>query len=102
MQDFDYVFYKNINFIRFLPLRNRKSVVIPGEFNVVTKVPVVGLSKNETKSDRKKRTLEGMVNTEEKLYNIKRIFLTSAVWCQRTKEKKSVDNKNRGVGLFSQ
>ena len=55
MQHFDYVFYKNINFIHFLPLRNRKSVVIPGEFNVVPKVSVLGLSKTETKSDRKKR-----------------------------------------------
>jgi len=101
MQHFDYAFYKNINFVGFLPLRNRKSVVIPGEFNAVPKVRVVGLSKKETKSDRKMITLEGMVTTEEKLY-IKRIFLTSAVCCQRTKEKKSVDNKKRGVGLFSQ
>lgn len=59
MQPFDYAFYKNINFIGFLPLRNRKSVVIPGEFNVVSKVPVVGLSKNETKSSNGKRSQNG-------------------------------------------
>lgn len=102
MQHFDYGFYKNINFTGFLPLmRNRKSVVIPREFNVVPKVPVVGFSKNETNFDRSMITLEGMVTNEEKLY-IKRIFLTSAVCCQRTKEKKRVDNEKRGVGLFSQ
>ena len=56
MQPFDYAFYKNINFIGFLPLRNRKSVVIPGEFNAVPKVPVVGLSKNETKNSCEKRS----------------------------------------------
>lgn len=59
MQPFDYAFYKNINFIGFLPLRNRKSVAIPGEFNVVSKVPVVGLSKNETKSSYGKRSQNG-------------------------------------------
>lgn len=63
MQHFDYAFYKNISFIGVLPLRNRKSVVIPGEFNVVPKGPVVGLSKNETKG--KMITLDGMVTTEE-------------------------------------
>lgn len=57
--------------------------------------------KAPTESDRKMVTVEGMVTTEEKL-NIKRIFLTSAVCCQRTKEKKRVDNERRGVGLFSQ
>lgn len=61
MQHFDYGFYKNINFTGFLPLRNRKSVVIPGEFNAVPKVPVVGLSKNETKlkSSCEKRSQNG-------------------------------------------
>lgn len=105
MQHFHYAFYKNINFIGFLPLRNRKSVVIPGEFNVIPKVPVVGLSKNETKSSFEKRSqndnTRGDGDDRRKLY-IKRIFLTSAVCCQRTKEKKRLDNKKRGVGLFSQ